>query len=630
MRLRRPALPPGGGEATEEGNLDAIFTAGEFEVRPAERRVLANGEPVALGARAFDLLLALIEHRDRVVGKDELLALVWPGTVVEENNLTVQISSLRKVLGNDAIATVAGRGYRFTLPLRDAETDPPMRPSATASPARDLPVIAVLAFDNLSNDPEMQFFSDGVSEEIIQRLSRGANLKVIGRTSSFQFRGGRKAEAAQRLHCAYVLDGAIRRAAGRVRISAHLVEASSRTTLWSDRYDRSLEDIFAVQDEIAESIARALDQAFSSFSTRSVDPAVYDLYLRASPKSYAPDDLRNCVGLLEVVAQRAPHFVEAWGRLAYLRGFLHVYLPFAERAANAARVAREASHALALDAQNIDALASRCFVMPPFGRFVEGDVFLERLQQAPGAGDGRRYIGWFLRHTGRLRESLDETERTYRLDALDSMSANLVALARMASGRVAEAVPVYEDLVARIPEMSFPISSLLRAHAFQQDWAAVDRLLALAATRPLREFQDTIPFVRAKRDPTPEHIGAWRNMFEAHVAKTGGVDVARLVYAAHLGLVDEAYRAANAARLGPAGTADDIMGPDGYRTALLFQASMPELRNDLRFPRLCARLGLVEFWIATGKWPDCAAEVPYDFRFECAKVQHVPKEDFGF
>lgn len=604
--------------------------AGGFEVRPAERRVLLHGQPVALGARAFDLLLALIEQHERVVAKDELIARVWPGVVVEENNLTVQISSLRKVLGNAAITTVAGRGYRFTLPLSDAASARVAALPAAASPSHDLPLLAVLAFDNQSSDAEMQYFSDGVSEDIIQRLSRGTRLKVIGRTSSFQFRGERKAEAAARLACSHVLDGSIRRVAGRVRISAHLMEAASRTTLWSDRYDRGLEDIFAVQDEIAESIARALDQTFSSYSTRAVDPAVYDLYLRASPKSYAPDDLRTCVGVLEVVTQRAPHFVEAWGRLAYLRGFLHMYLPFGERAESAARVAREASHALALDAQNIDALSSRCFVMPPFGRFVEGDVFLERLQRAPGAGDGRRYIGWFLRHTGRLRESLEDTERTYRLDALDPMSANLLALARMASGRVAEAVPVYEYLVARIPEMSFPISSLLRAQAFLQDWAAVDRLLALAAKRPLREFQDTIPFVRAKRDPTPEHIGAWRNAFEAHVAQTGGVDVARLVYAAHLGMADEAYRAADAARLGPAGTSDDIMGPDGYRTALLFQASMPELRNDLRFPRLCARLGLVEFWMATGKWPDCAAEVPYDFKAECARVQHVATEDFGF
>jgi TolB-like protein/tetratricopeptide (TPR) repeat protein len=610
--------------------VDKVITAGEFEVRPAERRVLVRGEPVALGARAFDLLLVLIDQRERVVGKDELIARVWPGVVVEENNLTVQISSLRKVLGNTAITTVAGRGYRFTLPLSNAESARAAAMAAAASSSHDLPVLAVLAFDNQSSDTEMQFFSDGVSEEIIQRLSRGTQLKVIGRTSSFQFRGERKAEAAERLACSHVLDGSIRRVSGRVRISAHLMEASSRTTLWSDHYDRGLEDIFAVQDEISESIARALDQTFSSFSTRAVDPAVYDLYLRASPKSYAPDDLRTCVNLLEVVTQRAPHFVEAWGRLAYLRGFLHVYLPFVERAANAERVTREASHALALDAQNIDALASRCFVTPPFGRFIEGDVFLERLQRAPGSGDGQRYIGWFLRHTGRLRESLEATERSYRLDTLDPMTANLVALARMASGQVAQAVPVYEELVVRIPEMSFPISSLLRAHAFLTDWAAVDRLLALAAKRPLREFQDTIPFVRAKRDPTPEHIGAWRSMFRDHVAKTGGVDVARLVYAAHLGLVDEAYRAADSARLGPAGTSDDIMGPDGYRTALLFQASMPELRNDLRFPRLCARLGLVDFWTATGKWPDCAPEVPYDFKLECAKVQGVPKEDFGF
>src|SRR5205823_5592855 len=138
-------------------------------------------------------------------------------------------------------------------------------------------------------------------------------------------------------------------------ISAHLVEVSSRTTLWSDRYDRGLEDIFAVQDEISDSIARALDQTFSSYSTRAVDPAVYDLYLRAIPKSYAPDELRTNVGILEVVTGRAPHFAEAWSRLAYLRAFLHFYQPFADRAANAARVADEAARALALDPQSNDA-----------------------------------------------------------------------------------------------------------------------------------------------------------------------------------------------------------------------------------------------------------------------------------
>jgi TolB-like protein/tetratricopeptide (TPR) repeat protein len=502
-------------------------------------------------------------------------------------------------------------------------------PDATKFAATTEPLLAVLAFDNLSSDPEMQFFSDGVSEEIIRRLSRGAKLKVIGRASSFQFRGERKAEAVQGLHCSHVLDGSIGRAAGRVRISAHLVEASSRTTLWSDRYDRSLDDIFAVQDEISEAIAGALHQACSGNSTRVVDPAVYDLYLRSSPKSYAPDELRTHVGLLEVVTQRAPHFTEAWSRLAFLRAFLRFYQPFADRAASAGLVEHEAARALALDPQSIDAMTAQLFVIPPFGRFVEADAILERIRRAPGSGDGTRYIGWYLRTMGRLRESLEETERAYRLDALDPMSANALALARMAAGRVAEAVPVYEELVARVPDMSFPVSSLLRAYAFQQDWAAVDRLLELAAKRQLREFQDGLPFIRAKRDPTPENIGGWRSALESHVNKTGCVDVSRLVYSAHLGLVEEAYRAAETARLGPAGTSDDIMGPDGYRTSLLFQAGMPELRNDPRFARLCARLGLVEFWMATGKWPDCADEVPYDFKVECAKAQHIPKEDFG-
>jgi TolB-like protein len=499
---------------------------------------------------------------------------------------------------------------------------------AAKSAALTEPLLAVLAFDNLSSDPEMQFFSDGVSEEIIQRLSRGTKLKVIGRTSSFQFRGERKAEAARSLDCSHVLDGSIRRAAGRVRISAHLLETSSHTTLWSDRYDRGLEDIFAVQDEISENIAGALDQAFSGFSTREVDPAIYDLYLRARPKSYAPDELRIHIGVLETVTQREADFSEAWGRLAYLRAWLHFYEPFADRAASAGRVAEEASRALALDPQNFDALAGQLFVIPPFGHFVEGDEAAERLRKSPGPGHGRGYLGWYLRTMGRVRESLEETERAYRLDVLDPMSANGLALSRMAAGRLAEAVPVYEDLVAREPDMSFPVSSLLRAYAFQQDWAGVDRLLALAEKRPLREFQDGLPFIRAKRDPTPENVDSWWRAVEAHVQKTGWVDVSRLVYSAHLGLVDEAYAVAENARLGPTGGSDDIMGPDAYRTSLLFQAGMPELRNDPRFAQLCARLGLVEFWTATGKWPDCSDEVPYDFKAACASSQHIAKDVF--
>jgi TolB-like protein len=504
-------------------------------------------------------------------------------------------------------------------------------PVAAARQSRE-PILAVLPFDNLSEDREMQFFSDGVSEEIIQRLARGARMKIIGRTSSFQFRGTDKTARKVRaeLGCTHMLDGSIRRSGGQVRISAHLADAVSQTTLWSDRYERSLDDMFTVQDEIAESIALALDLAFTSFSTKHVDPAVYDLYLRAtSPKSYAPDELRTHVGLLDIVTQQAPHFADAWGRLAFLRAWLHWYQPFADRPVSAALVAREAERALQLDPDNMDAMTAQLFVVPPFGRFAEGAGIVERMRRSTGAGEGRKYIGWYLRTMGWIREALEEDEGTYRLDPLHPMSANIVALARMAAGRVAEAVPIYEDLVDRLPAMSFPVSSLLRCYAFQQDWPAVDRLLELATKRQLREFQDGLPFIRTKRDPSPMNIAAWRSALEAHVERTGHIDVSRLVYSAHLGLGDDAYRAAETARLGPAGTGDDIMGPDGYRTSLLFQAGMPELRNDPRFARLCARLGLVEFWLEKGKWPDCADEVPYDFKAECEKARHVLVESFA-
>jgi len=502
--------------------------------------------------------------------------------------------------------------------------------TAVTPPPQAGPILVVLPFDNLSIDPEMQFFSDGVSEEIIQRLSRGAKLKVIGRTSSFQFRGERKSEAARTLKCSHLLDGSVRRAGARVRIAAHLVETASHTTLWSERYDRGLDDTFALQDEISEAIAVALNETFTSFSTKAIDPMAYDLYLRASIKSYAPEELRGHVELLEAAVQVAPDFAEAWGRLAYVRAWARLYQPFAERAASAALVAREAERALALDPENVDALTAQYFNFPPYGSFIASDMAMERVRRAPGRGEGQIYIGWHARTIGRTRECAELTEEVYSSDPLNPMCVMGTSLARMADGQEAEAIPLLQDLMARSPEMSFPVASLLNAFALLNDWTAVDRLLATAANRPTREFEDGLMFVRAKRNPTAENIGATRDALETHVTKAGSVDVKRLVYAAHLGLVDDVYRVVEGARLGPRGAADDMIGPDAYRTGMLFWKGMPEIRNDPRFVRLCARLGLVEFWLKTQKWPDCADEVPYDFKAACEQARSMPKEAFEF
>lgn len=499
------------------------------------------------------------------------------------------------------------------------------------TPPKDAaPILTVLPFDNLSADPEMQFFSDGVSEEIIHRLSRGAKLKVIGRTSSFHFRGDKKSEAARALRCSHLLDGSVQRAGARVRIAAHLVEVASQTTLWSERYDRGLDDTFAVQDEISEAIAGALDETFTSFSTKAIDPVAYDLYLRASIKLYAPQELHASIGLLEAALQRAPHFAEAWGRLAYVRNWARLFQPFPERAASAALVTREAERALELDPQNVDALTAKYFILPPYGSFLAADAAMERIRQAPGRGEGHIYVGWHARSIGRVREGAEITEEIYPSDPLSPMLVMVTSMARMAAGHVAEAIPLLEGLMARAPGMIYPIATLLRAYALLNDWSAVDRLLAPAANLAGREFEDGLKFVRAKRDPVAENIGAIRDALEAHVAKTGSVDVTRLVYAAHLGLVDDVYRIVESAHLGPRGSVDDVIGPDAYRTGMLFWKGMPEIRNDPRFVRLCARLGLVEFWLATQKWPDCANEVPYDFKTACEQARTVEKEPFEF
>ncbi len=522
--------------------------------------------------------------------------------------------------------------YQFTTGGLKKQSDVD-QDNIAAGPGGRLPddiVLAVLPFDNLSSDPETQYFSDGISEEIIQRLSRGAGLTLIGRTSSFQFRGERKADAARTLNCSHVLDGSVRRAAGRARINAHLEETSTGTTLWSDRYDSSLEDMFAVQDEISESIAGALNRAFLSYSSAVDDPEVYDLYLRSSLKSYAPDELRASIGLLELATERAPQFAEAWARLAYSRAWLRFYEPFASRAASARKVRHDAEKARELDPGNIDALVADLFVLAPFGQFKEAYDILDRVRQAPGTGDGKKYIGWYLRHFGFIRQSLLEDERAYLSNPLDPMCANIAGLARMAAGRVEEAVPVFESLMASNPEMTFPFTNLLRAKTLLKDWAGVDKLLELSKERPLREFEDGLSFVRAKRDGSAESIDRWRKDFEARVEASGSADVARLVYAAHLGLVDEAYAAAERASLGPDGNEHDIMGPDGYRTSMLFQARMPEIRNDPRFVNLCARLGLVDFWVTSDLWPDCTGDLPYDFKSACKNARGTPLEEFRF
>ncbi|MFZ2296175.1 MAG: winged helix-turn-helix domain-containing protein [Polaromonas sp.] len=247
------------------------YQFGRFEVLPVTRQLLAAGEPLVLGDRAFSLLLCLIEHRDGIVSKDDLMKLVWPGLVVEENNLSVQISTLRNLLGAQTLVTLRGRGYRFAVEVLEI-TPPPLAPVLDDLSLPDKPSIAVLPFSNLSNDPDQAYFCDGITEDIITELSRFRSLFVIARNSAFTYkqRSVDVCTVARELGVRYVLEGSIRRLTNRIRVTVQLIDALTGNHIWVEKYDRVLEDVFAVQEEVTRAIVAALAPHVESAETRRV------------------------------------------------------------------------------------------------------------------------------------------------------------------------------------------------------------------------------------------------------------------------------------------------------------------------------------------------------------------------
>lgn len=235
-----------------------------------ERRLLRDGQPVMVGARAFDVLCVLVDHAGQLVTKKQLFDLVWPGLVVEENNLQVHVSSLRRILGADAIATVPGRGYRFTMRMAESPVSAvaPVRAASSQGRASDQQAyrrtIAVLPFVDLNADPEQEYFSDGLAEDIISHLTRSPWLLVVSRNSSFAYRKSSDSSQAvgRALRARYLVSGTVRKAGQTLRMTAELVDTSTAETLWSDRFDRPLTDMFAIQAEISAHIVSAIEPVY--------------------------------------------------------------------------------------------------------------------------------------------------------------------------------------------------------------------------------------------------------------------------------------------------------------------------------------------------------------------------------
>ena len=252
------------------GHPDIVL--GPFRLDIQSRSLIRNGATVTLGGRAFDVLAVLATSAGKTIGKDALLDQVWPGLTVEENNLQVQISTLRKVLGDGWIVTIPGRGYRLIVPSTGTEPSvgddrKTLQPPA---PLPDKPSIAVLPFANMSDRFEQEYFSDGIADDIITELSRNHLLFVIARNSSFSYKGRAidVKQIARELGVRYLLEGSVRDNGQCVRVNAQLIDAVAGNHLWAERYDRNRADIFAVQDEITRAVMNAIEPAISQAELR--------------------------------------------------------------------------------------------------------------------------------------------------------------------------------------------------------------------------------------------------------------------------------------------------------------------------------------------------------------------------
>ena len=305
------------------------FAFGPFVLDPEKGTLLRKGLPVPVGYRAILILAALLRKPGEVVTKSALLDAAWEGMTVEESNLSVQVASLRKLLGTSGsggewIATVPRVGYRFNGAVETPEQRSGPDPQ-TGDPG---PSIAVLPFKNLSDDAEQQYFAEGLAEDIITRLARLRSLFVTARNSSFAYQGkaANLKEVGHELGVRYILDGSVRRSGKRLRIGAELSEASTGLQVWAERYDVDLTDFFALQDQISESVIAAIEPRLYAaehlrFESRSPDSLdAWGFVMRAMPYVWtwaSAQEIETAQALLNCAVDLDPGYARANSLLAW-------------------------------------------------------------------------------------------------------------------------------------------------------------------------------------------------------------------------------------------------------------------------------------------------------------------------
>jgi adenylate cyclase len=612
----------GDGFMLEFGSAAGALAAAELLWGGVDRR------SVRVGVHVGDVMMAdggdLLGHCVNVAAR--LQELAQPGAVI------VSLDVQRAVRGAFAKRLHAAGSVQLdkmseTIDIFSFESIP----AAGSRARRAEPLLVILPFDNDSGDADMIYFSDGVADGTISSLLRQSKLKIIGRTSAFQFRGERKREAAQALRATHVLDGAVRCSPTKLRVNVQLMEAGSGVVLWSERYDGDRANAFALEDDIAGKVAAALKHSLSDNqrAPASVDPAAYELYLRARQIWLMLSDVEE--EQAEILLQRcvamAPDFAQGWAALALVRAFL---LPRDRDIIGEPRHAASveaAEYALELDPDCAQAYAALSLLKPGFGEHGEKIRLVnEALKRTPNDSTLHVARAAWLYSVGRLADAGAALEVASRLDPLGPAVEGLRGSLLMARGEGQAALEVVSAAWARWPDSAFVWylmwSILCAAHRPDdaEALAAADVPPHRGVTeRDIDVLQDYAHLLRLSPEERREACDELLTRIEQ---ANGPLPLSGALLAAGYGCADRAFDILEAAI--DSGRPLKPDNHDGFGMARA-QASLQLFVSNggepiwkfPRFPALAARLGLAQYWIESNKWPDCSEHVDYDFRAGC-------------
>jgi len=402
------------------------YEFGKFRLDADGHVLFRDDTLVPLPPKAVDTLLLLVEHAGAVVDKEEILQQVWKGTFVEDGSLTRTVSVLRKALeegGNHHyITTVPKRGYRFVGEV--VERAPHL--------AQRL-MLAVLPFENLSGDTTQEYFNDGLTEEMITQLSRlnPERLAVIARTSAMRYKGANKSvrEVGKELGVSHVLEGSVRREAGRVRITAQLVLVADETHLWADTYERPLGDILKLQSEVSRAVAKEIRVKLTPREERrlaaaqDVSPAAYEAYLKGRHlwNKRTEDGMRKSIAQYEEAIREKPGYAYAYCGIAdsYVMLACRGMAPAKETLLKAKAAARRA---IELDPELGDVHGSLAHVRLHDWDWegLERD-FQRAIELNPAQAIVYYWYGEYLMSMGRPEEAIAVTQKAYEIDPLSAV-----------------------------------------------------------------------------------------------------------------------------------------------------------------------------------------------------------------